>query len=280
MLFNKIFLKIKSILIYLKKFFPSRLNELIERIFKDEEPYTFKGWQMTTCQAIPWGEDNEENFLIQTNNAIKKNFSFTISHRRAMMDQLLWRHWNVSYAIRHAIEFIEKKDLEFVECGVADGITCYFAISELRRQLKMGKINKFHMHLYDSWGPMRAQELTGDEVRMVDKYEGLSLERTKKNLSKFNDDIIYHQGYIPESLTMTPPPPNSIAYLHIDLNSAKPTLGVLEFYFPRLLKGGVILFDDYGWKGYEESKEKIKEFFEDKPGILLLMPTGQAIYYR
>lgn len=274
MLFNKILSKIKSILVSINKFFSYPLNKLFEL------PYTFKGWEMTTCHAIPWGEHFEENVLIKTNTTIKKKFSFTLSHTLATMDELLWRHWNILYAIRHVIEFIDKEDLDFVECGVADGITCYFAISELRRQQKMGKINNFHMHLYDSWDSIRAQDLTGDEVWMVGIYEGLSLERTQKNLSEFNDYITYHHGYIPDSLTMIPPPPNSIGYLHIDLNSSKPTLDALEFFFPRLLRGGVILFDDYGWKEYEESKIKIDEFLKDKPGILLVMPTGQAIYYR
>jgi len=279
MLVKKIYIWLKFRWKSIQKFIPYPLNEVLEKIFKVEDPYTFKGWQMTTCQATPWGED-VDNLLVKANTAIKERFSFTISHRKAMMDELLWRHWNVSYAIRHAIEFVDKKDLDFVECGVADGITCYIAISELNRQLKMRKINNFRMHLYDSWGPMRAKELIGDEIRKINKFEGLSLERTKKNLSEFCDYTIYHQGYIPESLNKPPPPPSSIAYLHIDLNSSKPTRAVLDLFYPRLLKGGVILFDDYGRKGYEYSKGIINEFFKDKPGILLIMPTGQAIYYR
>ena len=77
-----------------------------------------------------------------------------------------------------------------------------------------------------------------------------------------------------------PESPHSIVYLHIDLNSAKPTLAALNFFYPRLVKGGVILFDDYGWREYKDTKKVVDEFFSSKPGILLKLATGQAIYYH
>jgi len=102
----------------------------------------------------------------------------------------------------------------------------------------------------------------------------------KSNLSEFQDYIIYHQGHIPESFSKPSASPNSIRYLHIDLNSAKPTLDTLDLFFPKLVKGGVILFDDYGWTGHEDAKKAIDAYFSDKPGMLMKLPTGQAIYYR
>ncbi len=54
----------------------------------------------------------------------------------------------------------------------------------------------------------------------------------------------------------------------------------LEFFYPRLVVGGVILFDDYGWDAYEDTKNTIENFFKDKPGLLMKIPTGQAIYFH
>lgn len=59
-----------------------------------------------------------------------------------------------------------------------------------------------------------------------------------------------------------------------------PTKAVLEFFFPKLIKGGIILFDDYGWEGYEDTKQIIDEFFSKKSRIVLKLPTGQAIYFH
>ena len=91
--------------------------------------------------------------------------------------------------------------------------------------------------------------------------------------------LMYRVGHIPESL-ISDEAPKSIVYMHIDLNSAKPTLSTLEFFFARLIKGGTVLFDDYGQEEYKDTKKVIDKFFSDKPGMLLKLPTSQAIYFR
>ena len=75
------------------------------------------------------------------------------------------------------------------------------------------------------------------------------------------------------------PENKKIKFLHIDLNSSKPTLGALEFFYSRLVKGGTIVFDDYAHSGYEDTKKVIDRFFYKKTGLLQKLPTGQAIYY-
>ena len=51
-------------------------------------------------------------------------------------------------------------------------------------------------------------------------------------------------------------------------------------FYDRVASGGVILFDDYGWDAYIDTRRIIDEFFKDKPGILFEFPTGQAIYFK
>ena len=189
------------------------------------------------------------------------------------IDDLMWRHWIVSYCVRHAVEFTDK-DLPMVECGVCDGLTAYFVLRELR-----GLGSHANMHLYDAWAPMKCEYLLESEQQSAGHYSNISMERVKKNLSKF-ENVVYHQGYIPESLNKEPSSPDTISYLSIDLNSSIPTVAALEYFFPRLARGGVVLFDDYGWVGYGPTKKAVDKFFDDKPGILMPLPTGQAIYYR
>ena len=110
-------------------------------------------------------------------------------------------------------------------------------------------------------------------------YDELSIDITKNNLREFDADIVYHKGYIPDSLESEPKSPNSISYLHIDLNAVNPTMDVLSFFLPKLSKNGVILFDDYGWDGYLDTKLELDKFFKDQSGLFLKLPTGQAIYF-
>jgi O-methyltransferase len=134
------------------------------------------------------------------------------------------------------------------------------------------------MHLYDSWGVMKKEYLFENESSCAGLHENLDIETTKRNLNEFKNNVIYHKGYIPDSFDSTDTHTN-IIYLHIDLNSAKSTLETLDFFYPKIARGGVILFDDYGHKGFESTKKVVDKFFSDKPGIHLKFPTGQSIFF-
>ena len=105
------------------------------------------------------------------------------------------------------------------------------------------------------------------------------MNETKNNLKNYSKLIEYHKGDIPE-IFKNIQFPNSIVYMHIDLNSTKPTINSLEYFYPKLVSGGVILFDDYGWNNHKDTKHAVDIFFKNKSGILLHLPTAQAIFYK
>lgn len=245
-------------------------------------PPKFSGWGMTSRHELPWIDKyNWDNFR-QTVQDIKKQFEFgsDAGINNANVDALLWRHWIVSFSVRYAVEFSRSKnnELNLIELGVADGVSAFFILREMENCRKNAPNIKYAMHLYDSWGPMREKELLKTELSGVGRYSNSSLEKTKRNLAEFKKKVFYHQGYIPESLYASAAP-DSIIYAHIDLNSAMPTLAALEFFYPKIVSGGIILFDDYGWLSYQDTKEAVDSFFAKKPGILMKLPTGQAIYF-
>lgn len=53
-----------------------------------------------------------------------------------------------------------------------------------------------------------------------------------------------------------------ISLLHLDLDTYSGTKSALENFFPLVSKGGVVIFDEYGSRGWGES-EAIDEYFED-----------------
>ena len=191
------------------------------------------------------------------------------------MYSLNYRHYFISFCANYAIKFVQTDSHNFVECGVNDGITAFFALNELSDKLG----TNFKMHLYDSWSAMKAEFLIDSEIDFnVGAYHDSSIDRAKSNLKKFEKNIIYHKGFIPDIFSQSPKSPESISYLSIDLNSSKPTLATLNFFLPKLVKGGIIIFDDYGNTNYPDTKYVIDEFFSTKSGILMKIPTGQAIY--
>ena len=92
-------------------------------------------------------------------------------------------------------------------------------------------------------------------------------------------NIFFNQGILPDTFQKSKNP-SSVSWLHIDLNASIPTLKTLEFFYDKITYGGVIIFDDYAWHGMEDTKKVVDSFFLDKKGILLPLPTGQAIFYK
>lgn len=252
------------------------LRPLKKKLFPTPEPkILFSGWGMTTEHQLPWIDDT---YFQKTNDYIKNNFDFEgICNLDSInIDILLWRHWIVCHAVHHALIFTKTTMYNFVECGVAAGLSAFFTLREIRKN----NIDNFSMHLYDSWSTMKKEHLLDSESSFTGRYSLLDVNKTKKNLFEFNKHLIYHQGYVPESFSTQPASPESIVYLHIDLNSAKATKSTLEFFYPKLTSGGVILFDDYGWVDYGDTRITTDEFFHDKDGIIFKLPTGQAIFYK
>jgi O-methyltransferase len=266
--------------IYLK--FPI-FQPIIDYVYRTYFMYKiqFSGWGMKTAHELPWNDQFNEEIFRQASIDIKNNFEFgidTIGIQQHNIDTMLWRHWIVSFAVRFTMKFSNTNEYNFVECGVGEGVSSFFALREI---LANKKINKnYLMHFYDSWNAMRKEDLSPNEISKTNSYSNLNIETVKKNLLEFKNNIIYHVGFIPESFNCEPNSPNSIIYLHIDLNSKKATFDSLYFFYDRLVSGGIILFDDYGWMEYGETKKTIDKFLHNKEGMLQKLPTGQAIFYK
>ncbi len=260
-----------------------KLRPLIRKIRDWVRPVKlgFSGWGMTSVHLPPWENHfDAKNFLDAARDIKKFKFGLVKSTGtdKNSIDGSLWRHWIVSYATKYAIEFASPTKLSFVECGVGEGVSAFFSLRQICNNEKFSELCQ--MHLYDAWAPMKKDGLLETELNSEGKYSELTINMAKNNLKEFEKSIIYHEGYIPESFKKKPDNPESIIYIHIDLNSAKPTLAALEFFFPKLQDRGIILFDDYGAINYLATRKMIDEFFREKSGILMELPTGQAIYYK
>ncbi len=241
----------------------------------------FSGWGMKTAHELPWIDEHNEEIFRKASIDIKNNFKFgidTTGVQRHNIDTMLWRHWIISFAVRYAIQFTNTNNFNFVECGVGEGFSSFFTLREISENKKIN--GNYFMHFYDSWNTLRLEDLSKNESSKVGSYSNLNVKTVEKNLSEFKNNTVYHIGYIPESFNCEPKSPDTIIYLHIDLNSAKATLESLRFFYPNLISKGIILFDDYGWIEYGETKKIIDLFLKDKQGILQKLPTGQAIFYK
>ncbi len=96
-----------------------------------------------------------------------------------------------------------------------------------------------------------------------------------KNLQKYKHRIAVYRGWIPERFNEVSDRQFSI--VHIDVDLYEPTLASLEFFYPRMVSGGVIVCDDYGSHSCPGAKKAFDDFFANRPEVLIEMPSIQAI---
>jgi len=273
-----------------------RLDKLKRlRIVLKSSPPRFDGWGMTSKHYLPWEENSTDELGVtftKVNDLLKEKVrgnKFVLSqfsdsdgkidknYCLTKLNALSWRHYFVYWTAIYATRFTRFSQLNLVEAGVCDGLTVSFAMSAVRDEL--GSDSGFEAHLYDAWAEMRGMYLTPEEKRAENSYSFLSLERTKTNLRDFEGKCNFVQGYIPDVFVVNSGP-SEISWLHIDLNSSIPTLKTLEQFFPKLLPGGVVLFDDYGHGGYRETREAADQYCSQASGLLMPLPTGQAAFFK
>ncbi len=80
-------------------------------------------------------------------------------------------------------------------------------------------------------------------------------------------------GELPGAL---PDSPEQVALLPIDLNNALPEQAVVHFW-PRLVPGAVLIYDEYGYPGCEASDRAADELSAELGSSILASPTGQGI---
>jgi len=267
----------------------------IRIVIKPTRSWRHAGWGMSTNAALPWDRNSSTDQTgIQFADANQllldkiENNLFVLSQMQwrgggyveapsKLLDNLLWRHYLVYWTAKFSTQSISSSRPNLVEAGVCDGLTVNFAISAVESEL--GNDAQFDVFLYDAWDEMKNEFLTEKEKFATGDYDYLSIEQTKKNLSEFKNRCSFIKGYIPDVFSENPGP-DKISWLHIDLNSSMPTLKTLEHFLPKLLPGGIVLFDDYGWRKYEETKEVADTFCSKFNGLLMPFPTGQAIFFK
>ena len=263
------------------------------RLMIKPSPPSHSGWGMSTNHSLPWDNSldtvgqqflksetdllnliNQDNFIINW-GLVKPGYAKPSVSK--YLKEARWRNYYIYWSAKLATRFTQTSSHNIVETGVWYGASAYFAISAVKSELS--KDNDFRIFLYDAWSGMRAENLTAMEMRNSEHYSYLSLEQTKKNLQEHVQQCEFIKGHIPEVFNKNSGP-NEVSWLHIDLNSSMPTLKTLEQFVPKLLPGGVVLLDDYGWNSWSETREVADKFCSKFEGLLMPLPTGQAIFFK
>jgi O-methyltransferase len=179
-----------------------------------------------------------------------------------------WRCYTACWCVNHA------KNLEgdFVECGVYKGGLTRAGIEYIGFE----KMTDKKWYLLDTF-----EGFPADQEDSVNPSPGLyaddPLESVKKTFGSF-DNVVIIKGRVPETLNQVPS--TKIAYLSIDMNAATPEIAAGDFFWDKLVPGGLMLLDDYGFLDHLNQKQAWDAWAKRKNVSILTIPTGQGLVIK
>lgn len=167
------------------------------------------------------------------------------------------------FSLMRAIEYIEKNKIEgdIVECGVWRGGSSMVMAKKLSELQNTDR----QLFMYDTYEGMseptendlqhdgqNAQNMLATSDKEIDQIWCYSaLDEVKQNMQSTGfplDKINFVQGKVEETIPNVIP--KKIAILRLDTDWYESTKHEMEHLFPLLVKGGVLIIDDYGhWQG-------------------------------
>jgi hypothetical protein len=202
----------------------------------------------------------------RTINAVSPNTLTSVGRISALIDAT---RYLVSHDIRGAI----------VECGVWRG----GSMQAVARTLSELGDQERDLYLYDTFSGMTAPGpidvrisdgagaetlLSGKEAEAVRAVSGLPEVQAVMASTGYPDSQI-HYVVGPVEETIPGAAPDRIALLRLDTDWYESTRHELEHLYPRLVPGGVLIIDDYGW--WAGARKAVDEFLELSGERLLLV---------
>jgi O-methyltransferase len=225
---------------------------------------------------------NQDGLATRHNAEFMREPRFVAAYRAGMEDtgpdvQVQWRVHTALWCASQAA----RKTGDFVECGVHTGILS----AAVMTWLDFSTLSPRRFFLFDTWAGIPVEQMSDAEKRagvegMNRKYQnGDALHANAvKKFSRWPNAVVV-RGRVPESLAALEGV-NTLAYVSMDLNVAAAEMAAADILFPKLVDGGMMLLDDYGWAPHLQQKRAWDAWALRNGVEILALPTGQGLILK
>ena len=198
---------------------------------------------------------------------------------KATDEDMLIKNYDIEWRVHvlcWASSQVAHLDGDFVDCGVHTGITARAIIN----YIDFPNTHKKY-YLLDTFTGLDKKYSTDKELERNKSrgYEkrGDIYEKVKETFKKFNVEII--KGAVPETLTRVKT--DRVCFLSIDMNCVKPEVDALNYFWDKIVTGGMIILDDYGYANSTNDQKAAHDEFAKSKGVKILsLPTCQGLIIK
>tara|TARA_A100001015_G_scaffold303690_1_gene393744 strand:+ start:1707 stop:2363 length:657 start_codon:yes stop_codon:yes gene_type:complete len=176
---------------------------------------------------------------------------------------------------------------DIVECGVFKGVSFMFWLKCLKifSPNSQKKVIGFDMFSGFPKNLKKVEKISAKKYVKNSEFKGVDPVKLSKKARKITDDKKFEfvkgdvgktsKNYVKKNYGF------KISLLHLDLDTYNGTKSALVNFFPKLSKGGIVILDEYGSRGWGET-EAVDEFLKEKKYKVNLLdntesPTGYII---
>ena len=175
--------------------------------------------------------------------------------------------FNEAFLVHSLASSVANMPGDFAEVGVFQGSTAKM-VCEVKGERPL--------HLFDTFEGLPPGTTATEKIVYAKTKYACSFEAVQRHLSGY-PEVHFHKGLFPASAGSLSPD-REFAFVHLDVDLYKSTLDCLQYFYPRLLPGGILLSHDYSiLEGVERA---FTEFLADKPERLIELPTTQCMLIK
>lgn len=134
-----------------------------------------------------------------------------------------------------------------------------------------------NVYLFDTFTGMPETDPGKDNFYRKGAFNDTSLAEVQEFLSDCKNVTIY-PGFFPD--TAEPISDKTFSFVHVDVDIYRSVLDSCQFFYPRLVSQGMMVFDDPGFADCSGAKLAIEEFFSDKEEFPIYLATGQVLVMK
>jgi hypothetical protein len=170
-----------------------------------------------------------------------------------------------AYQLYQAVRATEKIHGDVAEVGVYRGDSAKVITEATNKPL----------HLFDTFGAGLPAPSAKDDAQWHEG--GFMLVTGEFDAIKHRlPDAHFYQGVFPATAQAVVH--KKFSFVHLDVDIYQSTLDGLEFFYPRMSKGGVIISHDY--HGADGVKTAFNEFFQEKSETVIALSTSQCLVVK
>lgn len=95
------------------------------------------------------------------------------------------------------------------------------------------------------------------EIHAPGEFSDTSIEAVIEFLNEYNSRVQIFKGIFPDSAEVVKD--HKFSFVHIDTDFYLSVKACIEWFWPRLLTGGIMVFDDYEWPNCPGVKKALVE---------------------